>query len=206
MDQLAAVAAAHLLALLVPGVDFFLVARSAMTSGWRTATGACVGIAVANGLLITAAFVGLSVFSHPGVLAVVQVAGGAFLVVVGVAFLRSREHVDLDGAPRATRATWTGHVGLGLGSGLLNPKNALFYVSLAAAVAPSPPMTLLGYGLWMFTVVLVWDVVVAVALGSRRALARMERLLPWLSRIAGIFLVLFGVGMVVEVAGRWRPV
>ena len=59
MEQFAAVALAHFLALLIPGVDFFLIARTAMTSGWRNATGACLGIAAANGIFIAAAFSGI---------------------------------------------------------------------------------------------------------------------------------------------------
>jgi hypothetical protein len=39
------------------------------------------------------------------------------------------------------------------------------------------------YGMWMLSIVLVWDVfVVAIVLGARRALARMDRVLPRGSR------------------------
>ncbi len=53
------------------------------------------------------------------------------------------------------------------------------------------------YGAWMVTIVLAWDLFVAVALGSRRALAKLSRILPWLTRAAGGFLVVLGLGMVV---------
>ena len=197
MEQFVAVVIAHLLALLIPGVDFFLIARTAMTSGWRNATGACLGIAAANGIFIAAAFSGLSLLSHPALLDPLQLAGGGFLIFIGVAFLRSRGRIDLDQDLTAQRTTWLRNLGLGLTSGLLNPKNALFYVSLAAAVRAAAPLTLVLYGIWMFCVVLVWDVFVAVGLGSRRALAHLDRVLPWLTRLSGGFLVLFGGGMVV---------
>jgi threonine/homoserine/homoserine lactone efflux protein len=105
MEQFLAVAVAHFLALLIPGVDFFLVARTAMTSGWRNASGVCVGIAAANGILITAAFSGLSMISHPIVLSLVQAAGGIFLVYIGIAFFRARVSVELARAG-AMRTTW----------------------------------------------------------------------------------------------------
>ncbi|WP_298322136.1 LysE family transporter [Haloactinopolyspora sp.] len=197
MEQFVAVVIAHLLALLIPGVDFFLIARTAMTSGWRNATGACLGIAAANGIFIAAAFSGLSLLSHPALLDPLQLAGGGFLIFIGAAFLRSRGRIDLDQDLTAQRTTWLRNLGLGLTSGLLNPKNALFYVSLAAAVRAAAPLTLVLYGIWMFCVVLVWDVFVAVGLGSRRALAHLDRILPWLTRLSGGFLVLFGGGMVV---------
>ncbi|TKG73131.1 LysE family translocator [Prauserella endophytica] len=200
MEQFVAVAIAHFLALLIPGVDFFLIARTAMTSGWRNATGVCLGIATANGIFIAAAFSGVSLISHPALLDALQLAGGGFLIFVGLAFLSSRARIDLDQASGAQRTTWLRNFGLGIASGLLNPKNALFYVSLAAAVRAAAPFTLLLYGTWMFSIVLAWDVFVAVVLGSRRALARMDRILPWLTRLSGGFLVLFGGGMIVALA------
>lgn len=197
MEQFAAVATAHFLALLIPGVDFFLIARTAMTGGWRNATGTCLGIATANGIFIGAAFSGLALISDPIALAAMQVAGGAFLLWIGVVFMRSSPRVTSKREPRAAPTSWAKNVGLGLVSGLLNPKNALFYLSLAAALAGAPPATLVAYGVWMVAVVAVWDVFVAVALGSRRALARLERLVPWLTKAAGAVLTLFGVAMIV---------
>lgn len=198
MEQVVAVVLAHFLTLLIPGVDFFLIVRTTITSGWRNATGACLGIALANGIIITAAFCGVSFISHPVVLNAVQSAGGIFLVYIGIAFLRSDAAIDMGRGSGAKAATWTRNFGLGLTSGLLNPKNALAYLSFAAIIATAAPLVRLGYGLWMFTIVLVWDIFVAIVLGSDRALRRMNRLLPWLTRLAGGFLLLFGIAMILR--------
>lgn len=117
---------------------------------------------------------------------------------IGIVFLRTRIALDPAEVHRAAGTTWTHNLGLGLASGLLNPKNALFYVSLASEVSAASPAVLVLYGGWMFTLVLVWDLFVAMALGSRRALARLSRLLPWLMRSAGGFLVLFGIALLVS--------
>ncbi len=200
MEQFMVVAAAHFLALLIPGVDFFLIVRAAMTFGWRTASGACVGIACANGLFIAAAFSGLSLISNAVVLGVIQAAGGAFLTYIGILFLRAEAGVDLAEAGSTGSSTWIENFGLGMVSGLLNPKNALFYVSLAAAVSGSGPVELVIYGVWMFAIVLVWDLFIAVALGSRRAVTAAGRILPWVTKIAGAFLILVGAGMIISLA------
>ena len=68
MAQFATVATAHFVALLIPGIDFFLIARTGSTGGWRRATGACLGIATANAILIAAAFSGVALVSNPGVI------------------------------------------------------------------------------------------------------------------------------------------
>lgn len=203
MDVFVAVAVAHFLALLIPGVDFLLIARTSLTNGWRSAIGACVGIALANGVFITAAFAGVSLVANPVVLNLIQLVGGSFLIFVGVSFLRSKTHIAAVSAESDERApTWARSFALGVASGLLNPKNALFYVSLAAAVSTEPPLTLVGYGVWMFSVVLIWDVFIALTLGAPRMLARMDRILPKLTKLAGAFLVPFGGGMIAEVISQ----
>lgn len=128
MDQFAAVALAHFLALLIPGVDFFLIARTAMSSGSRVATGVCVGVAAANGVFIALAFSGIALIANPVLLSVIQLAGGCFLIVTGVAFLRTAGTGALGVDAAAGRTTWLGALGLGFASGILNPKNALFYL------------------------------------------------------------------------------
>lgn len=199
MEQFLAVAGAHFLALLIPGVDFFLIARLALANGRRTALGACVGIATANGIFITAAFCGVSLVTNPILLQVIEGAGGGFLIFVGIAFLRSSGALDIESGSPAGRVSWIRSLVLGLASGLLNPKNALFYVSLAAALSTSPPTVLVLYGVWMFAVVLAWDVLVAIGLGSTRAIVAMQRALPWVTKISGGFLLLFGAGMILRV-------
>lgn len=200
MEQFLAVAGAHFLALLIPGVDFFLIARLALANGRRSAIGACVGIATANGIFITAAFCGVSLITNPVLLSVIEGAGGGFLIFVGIAFLRSTGTLNIESGSPAGRVSSSRSFVLGLASGLLNPKNALFYVSLAAAISTSAPPVLAFYGIWMFSVVLGWDVLLALPLGSTRAIAGMQRALPWVTKIAGGFLVLFGAGMIVRVA------
>lgn len=204
MDQFFVVAVAHFLALLIPGVDFFLILRLSVTEGWRRAGAACLGIATANGIIVAAAFSGVSVIENPVVLGVVQLAGGLFLVYLGIAFLRSSPqmapHGPVEEVPEAMpgRAPWARNFGLGLASGLLNPKNALFYVSLATAVSGAAAMSLVLYGVWMVGLVLVWDILVAVLFASPAALNRLGRFVPVVTRGAGAFLVVFGVVMVVE--------
>jgi threonine/homoserine/homoserine lactone efflux protein len=202
MDVFIAVAVAHFLALLIPGVDFLLIARTSLTKGWRSAIGACVGIALANGVFITAAFAGVSLVANPAILTLIRLVGGSFLISVGVSFLRSKSHITVSAEPSVRSPNWSRSFALGATSGLLNPKNALFYVSLAAAVSTEPPLTLVGYGVWMFSVVLIWDVFIAIALGTPRMLARLDRILPRLTRLAGAFLVLFGTGMIVELVSQ----
>ncbi|GAB3305453.1 LysE family transporter [Epidermidibacterium keratini] len=192
MEQFVAIALAHFLALLIPGVDFFLIVRTAAVGGWRMASGVCIGIACANAIFIATAFVGLSLIANDLVLAIVELAGGLFLIWMGVAFWRARVSVTSDEPGPASRASWGRNFGLGLASGLLNPKNLLFYVSLAAATSTSTPAAKTLYGVWMFSVVLAWDLLVAALIGVSRHQGVLARSLPWI-RFAAVIVALFGV-------------
>src|SRR5699024_10196675 len=158
MEQFLAVAAAHFLALLIPGVDFFLIARASMSSGWRNASGACLGIAAANGVFIAAAFSGVSLISYAPLQNAIQLVGGGFLIVIGLSFLRSRTLVDDAHMPRAQHTTWVRRFGLRHASTLLQPQNALLLLSLASALVTLSSVLLALSGPWMLSVVLVCDV------------------------------------------------
>ncbi|AKQ60986.1 LysE family translocator [Bordetella hinzii] len=201
MPSFLLIASAHFLALLSPGPDFFLVARSALAAGWRTASGACLGIALANGLFIVLAFGGVSSLRDGGLLfRGLQAAGGAYLVYLGLLFLRHAGRTPLDGQGKAAGSWWRA-LGMGLFSGVLNPKNALFYASLATLLAPGlSPGRQAAYGLWMFGVVLGWDLLVAVLISRPRVLRRFGRMLPWLERGCGLILGAMGAGLLASLA------
>ena len=204
MQQFLIVAIAHFLALLSPGPDFFLVARTSVNAGWRVASGACLGIALANGAFIAAAFAGVSFLREGSTLFIaLQLAGCAYLLYIGQLFLRHAGRNALVPAANdaATAAgNWLGNLGMGFASGILNPKNALFYASLASMVASSTALVKMAYGSWMFTIVLLWDLLVALAIGNRQVLRRFAHALPWLERASGMMLILLAAGVLTRLA------
>lgn len=211
MQQFLIIVAAHFLALLSPGPDFFLVARTSVSSGWRVASGACLGIALANGTFIVLAFAGFSALS-PGSppFVTLQLAGCLYLLYLGWLFIRHAGISSLNVTPSvaaqrsamAATASWLRAMGMGFLSGILNPKNALFYASLAAMLTGAHASTgwKIVYGVWMFSVVLLWDFLVAVLIGNHAVLRRFSRALPWLERISGAVLILLAIGVIAALA------
>lgn len=204
MQDFLLIAGAHFLALLSPGPDFFLVARSSLAHGWRGATGACIGIALANGVFIVAAFGGLAVL-RAGSMAflVVQLAGCAYLLYLGWLFLRHAGNSSLDAKPATGKGHWRGGLLMGFMSAILNPKNALFYVSLATLLTTrqTSPAAMVAYGAWMVFAVLAWDMAVALAIGSVALRQRFARALPLLERLSGVMLIALATGLLLQAAG-----
>jgi threonine/homoserine/homoserine lactone efflux protein len=89
---------------------------------------------------------------------------------------------------------------MGFASGILNPKNALFYASLASMIGSSSVVLKGLYAGWMFTAVLAWDLLVALAIGNRRVLRRFAQALPWLERASGVMLMALAVAVLVHLA------
>ncbi|MFJ4112381.1 LysE family translocator [Pseudomonas sp. NPDC089758] len=202
MEQFLIVALAHFLALLSPGPDFFLVARTSISAGWRVASGACLGIALANGLFISLAFAGLAVLQEGSpVFIALQLAGALYLLYIGALFLRhaGRSGLAAVGTRGAVSGWWRG-LGMGFVSGGLNPKNGLFYASLASMVASSSVGWKWAYGVWMFSIVLLWDLLVAAAIGNQRLLRRFAHALPWLERASGMMLIILAGALLFRLA------
>ena len=143
-----ALALAHFLALLSPGPDFFLIIGHAVRHRLRGSLFICLGIALGNALYICLAVSGWSVMRQmPALYRVLELAGAAYLAWLGFLLLRaSREaanskpspdqHAPSQPSPNQTGSLGTGRTSplspgrqllTGLGSALLNPKNAVFY-------------------------------------------------------------------------------
>ena len=190
-----ALALAHFVALLSPGPDFFLLVGYAVRYRMRGSTGLCVGIAVGNGLYILLAIIGWGILRQlPLLFTVIELLGALYLLWIGSLLIRSRPQTLTGADARSTCPGFGKQLLLGLGSSLLNPKNALFYLALMTALL-GPSVTLLQQtmsGIWMTSVVLCWDLLIVMFIGLPQIQRRLTRGILWIERIAGGVLIIFG--------------
>jgi len=57
------------------------------------------------------------------------------------------------------------------------------------------PAVKIGYSLWMFSMVLLLDILIADAKGNTRAISQFLKTLPWLDRVSGEVLILLVMGV-----------
>lgn len=190
-----ALALAHFVALLSPGPDFFLLVGYAVRYRMRGSTGLCVGIAVGNGLYILLAIIGWGILRQlPLLFTIIELLGAIYLLWIGSLLIRSRPQTLTGTDARSTCPGFGKQLLLGLGSSLLNPKNALFYLALMTALL-GPSVTLLQQtmsGIWMTSVVLCWDLLIVMFIGLPQIQRRLTRGILWVERIAGGVLIIFG--------------
>ena len=190
-----ALALAHFVALLSPGPDFFLLVGYAARYRMRGSAGLCVGIAFGNGLYILLAIIGWGILRQlPLLFTIIELLGALYLLWIGSLLIRSRPQTLTGADARSTCPGFGKQLLLGLGSSLLNPKNALFYLALMTALL-GPSVTLLQQtmsGIWMTSVVLCWDLLIVMFIGLPQIQRRLSRGILWVERIAGGVLIIFG--------------
>lgn len=190
-----ALALAHFVALLSPGPDFFLLVGYAVRYRMRGSTGLCVGIAIGNGLYILLAIIGWGILRQlPLLFTIIELLGALYLLWIGSLLIRSRPQTLTGADARSTCPGFGKQLLLGLGSSLLNPKNALFYLALMTALL-GPSVTLLQQtmsGIWMTSVVLCWDLLIVMFIGLPQIQRRLTRGILWIERITGGVLIIFG--------------
>lgn len=190
-------ALAHWLALLSPGQDFVLLVTQTLRFGHQRSRYAVFGIAVGNLFYIVLVIVvGAKLRDYPLVFNIIQWLGVLYLAWIGINLLRAQPADISTTSTKAYAANRSKTFLLGLGSALLNPKNALFYLSLMSSIlgeqATWQQQTFAG--LWMFSVVLLWDGLLVVWLARPVFRTHLQRYLHWLERTSGgIFLGLSGI-------------
>ena len=190
-----ALALAHFLALLSPGPDFFLILGHAVRHRLRGALYICLGIALGNALYICLAVSGWSIMRQvPSLYRIMELAGAGYLAWLGFLLLRASRQTATGAAGLATDEASPLSPGrqllTGLGSALLNPKNAVFYLTLMTVIlgptATLPQQTFAG--LWMTLLVFAWDAGLAAAISLPGAQRALEKRIPLIERLAGLTL------------------
>ncbi|MFT6908834.1 MAG: threonine/homoserine/homoserine lactone efflux protein [Oleiphilaceae bacterium] len=200
------VAIAHFLALLSPGPDFVLVVKSAIRNEGKNAIGVALGIASANALYIGLCLIGVGsiLAASVTVIIVLKVIGGVFLIYLAVQALRASKssYNNLDMADhansKAVKATLFKEFITGFMSGILNPKNLLFYLSLFTVVLiPEVGFSFkLGLAIWMTSVVFLWDLSIIFLLSRPKVRTKFTKLAYYIDKVTGAILGLIGFAIV----------
>lgn len=192
------IATAHFLALLIPGPDFFLIVQASLRLPRPAGLALCAGIAAANGLYLLLAVAGLEILRQvPWLMATLRYLGGAYLFLLGMQLLKApRVEMEQDREARLIddsrpRRQFV----VGLLAALLNPKNAIFYLSLFTVMvgAETPLFQRCLYGLWMTAVVLLWDGAIVFFLGDPRVRRRLQGTAFLIAKGAGAMLAICGL-------------
>jgi threonine/homoserine/homoserine lactone efflux protein len=178
---LVAFSLAAALIVLLPGPDTLVVLRELVRAGRRCAAQTVAGVLCGLAVWVGAAAFGLSALlraSHTGYI-VLKIAGGAYLIWLGVQSLRLRRLAE----PPRRRLLGRGFVA-GLATDLLNPKVGIFFVTFLPGFVPNGysmgAVSVLFGAIFIAETALYFAVLLAVAtpvtrwLGEARIRRRMD--------------------------------
>jgi threonine/homoserine/homoserine lactone efflux protein len=199
---LASILGALLIGAISPGPSFVLVARISIARSRRDGLAAALAMGVGGVILGGLALLGLrALLMQAGWLYLgLKVVGGLYLIYLGVRLWRgAREPIAFADGERA-RAQPARSFAIALATQLSNPKAAVIYGSIFAALLPAHP------SLWMCLalpplILLVeagWYVVVALAFSSARPRAAYLRSKRWIDRVAGSVMGALGMRLIVD--------
>ena len=197
------------LGVISPGPSFVLVARTAIAVSRRAGVAAALGMGVGGVVFAGLALLGLQAIlgSIGGLHAGLQIAGGLYLAYLGWRIWR--------GAPQALAVSEAADIGvppaglgrafmLGLVTQLSNPKTAVVYGSIFAALLPAapPPWLIAALLPLLFVLEAGWYALVALVLSLPRPRSAYLHSKTRIDRLAGAVLGALGARLVWEAARR----
>ncbi|MCL6706169.1 LysE family transporter [Pseudomonas sp. R2.Fl] len=191
--------AIHILMAMLPGPNTVVVSYCSATVSRRAGLTAAFGVACASFVWLSLSLAGISVLLMQAgdLFRVARVAGAAYLIYVGVKMLRSRGST----LENADRPIYRSPFLAGALTTLSNPKSAVFWTSVFSVVMPAhAPAWFYGAVLAVITTqAFLWYAFVALAFSTPFSRRQYARVTTVLNRVAGVFMVFFGIRIADEV-------
>ena len=186
-----------LLGAISPGPAVLMAARTGLNEGFRTGAFLAVGIGAGAVFWATCAMSGLGILFvwAPALLVALKLAGGAYLVWIGVTLWRDASKPFDTADARPTPRSALSALRLGLVTQLTNPKPVVLLSAIFLGTVPP------GTPLWqrtallavLFTFETVWNTLVARIFSLDRTRAAYISLKTIIDRAFGGMLILLGV-------------
>jgi RhtB (resistance to homoserine/threonine) family protein len=192
---------AHLLAVMSPGPDFLLVARNSLFYSRRSGIYSAVGVGL--GILVHVFYslvgIGFVISRSIVVFNIFKVAAAGYLIYIGYASLRAKDaSEDLGASIEIRKMTSYEAFKIGFVTNALNPKAALFFLSLfTLVISPETPVLFkLAYGIEMSVATTLWFSFIAVLFSHKVISLKLKKVQHWAERGMGALLIALGVKLI----------
>ncbi|PSU46465.1 threonine transporter [Photobacterium frigidiphilum] len=194
----------HIIALMSPGPDFALVVQNAGRYGRQTGIAIALGLSLGILLHSILSLTGASLLIHqqPTLFALLQAAGGSYLLWLGVGAVRSvlmpifrpTAHTETVTAPQSIISNRKQALVKGFTTNILNPKALVFFISLLSTIVPvdmsiSGKITAIAI-LWITS--FLWFAMLAWLLTGKRLQQKIQQWTPYIDGICGVLFVTIG--------------
>jgi threonine/homoserine/homoserine lactone efflux protein len=202
---LASILGVFLLGAMSPGPSFIVVSRIAIARSRADGLMAAVGMGIGGFFFACIAVAGLTaiLLQVEWLNILLRLAGGAYLVWIGIGIWRAApQKIMIAETPADQPSTLWKSLLRGLFVQISNPKTAIFYASMFAALLPSPAPTwmLLALPPLLFINEFVWYAIVALGFSSHGPRVVYLRSKTWIDRAAGAVVGALGLKLMTDSA------
>lgn len=205
-----AILGALLVGVVSPGPSFVLVSRIAVTRSRLHGLAAALGMGIGGTI-----FAGLALLGLAALLSQVEwlhlslkIAGGLYLAWLGIRIWRGAgDPLAPTQADAPQGASLFRSFSFGLLTQISNPKAAIIYGSVFAAMLPAAPPSWLVLALppLVFAIETAWYAIVALAFSASHPRALYLRGKLWIDRLAGGVMTALGLRLLLDAFGARRP-
>lgn len=206
LSSLVAVAVVSLLAAISPGPDFFVVVKNSLSYsrkiGFLTAIG--VSLALLIHLSYTLIGIGILITEDSFVYLVLKYAGACYLFYIGykgfLSSFKEQSSLEFCYAGNVQVLLPAAAVKQGFLTNLLNPKCALFFLSLFSQfiVAETPLSLKLSYAFINWFITLGWFLLLSYAITGRLIMSRISSFRIYIDRIMGCILMGLSLKLMIQ--------
>ncbi|EKF59010.1 lysine exporter protein LysE/YggA [Agrobacterium albertimagni AOL15] len=186
-----------------PGPSFVLVSRISLSNTRLHGLAAAIGMGLGGALFAVLALAGLIALLErvEWLYLVLKVAGGLYLVYLGVMIWRgAAAPLSVGSAEGRSMRSLPGSLALGFVTQISNPKTAVVYASIFAALMPQNPplMVVLALPPAIFLIEAGWYAIVAIAFSVPRSQRAYLNAKLWVDRLAGAVIGALGLRLIGE--------
>lgn len=183
---------AHFLALISPGVDFFIIINSTIKNGKKAGMITAFGIAVANLVYILLTLFGIMIIKENlFIFNSLKILGCFYLLYISYHLFKSKKKDLFENISKKEKTTsLLSSFFKGFLSAILNPKNFIFYFTMFSITTHNntPFFIQTIYGIWMFFAVLIWDIFIVYILSLEKIKQFFNRYIYLIEKISAVFL------------------
>lgn len=195
LEDFITLALAHFLALLSPGVDFFIILSNSSKYGKLSGIITSLGIAFANLFYILLALFGITIIKdNELIFTSIKILGSLYLFSIGYLLLsaKKRELFSKKIEKQENKKDLLKYFSIGFLSAILNPKNSIFYFTMfSISIQNDTPFFMQSfYAIWMFLAVLFWDIFIVYLVSNKKSRLFMNKYSNLIEKISGVILLI----------------
>jgi len=192
-----------LLALVIPGPDFFMVVRQSLQYSRKTGIYTAIGLGLGIAVHITYCLAGIALIISKSILLfnVIKIVGAMYLFYIGFqVFLSKGDDIEVKNLEKKKDISKLTALKVGFLTNVLNPKATLFFMSMFTVFIPetTPNIVLATISIVMILMTILWFICVAIFFTQPKVQHTFNKFQKIFNKVFGGLLMALGVKIAIS--------